>query len=89
MQWVVGHYLTGLAGHRYVDGLLLPTRVAWSVGLSVGLSVTVVSPTKTAEPIEMLFELRTRVGLKNHMLHGGPDPFIGRSNFEGRKGCPL
>jgi len=26
-------------------------RVAWSVGLSVGLSVTLVSPAKTAKPI--------------------------------------
>ena len=31
--------------------------VAWSVGLSVvGQSVTIVSPAKTAEPIEILFE---------------------------------
>ena len=33
-------------------------RVAWSVGLSV----TLVNPAKTVEPIEMPFELRTRVG---------------------------
>jgi len=37
-------------------------RVAWSVGLSVCLSVTVVSHANTAEPIEMPFGLKTRVG---------------------------
>jgi len=44
------------------------------VGLSVGLSVTVVSRAKTAEPIEMSFGLRTWVGTKNHALDEGPDP---------------
>jgi len=39
--------------------------VAWSVGLSVGLSR--VSPTKTAELIEMPFGLWTRVGPRNHV----------------------
>ena len=34
-------------------------------------SVTVVSPAKTAEPIEMPFGLRTRVGPRNHVLGGG------------------
>jgi len=37
-------------------------RVVWSVGRSVYLSVTVVSPAKMAEPIEMLFGLRTWLG---------------------------
>jgi len=37
-------------------------RIAWSVGLSVGLSATLVSLAKTAEAIEMPFALRTRVG---------------------------
>ena len=45
-------------------------RVVWSVGLSIML----VSPAETAEPIEMLFGLRTRVGLGNHVLDGGPHP---------------
>jgi len=35
---------------------------------SVCRSVTLVSPAKTAEPIEMPFELRTRVGPGNHVL---------------------
>jgi len=41
--------------------------------VSVSLFVILVSPAKTAEPIEMLFGLRTRVGPENHVLDGGPD----------------
>jgi len=55
-------------------------RVAWSVCRSV----TLVSLAKTAGPIEMLFGLRTRVGPRNHVLDGGPDPPMGRGNFEGK-----
>ena len=44
--------------------------VAWSVGLFV----TLVNPAKTAEPIEMPFGLKTRVGSGNNVLDGGPDP---------------
>jgi len=32
----------------------------------------------------MLFGLRTRVGPGNHVLDGGPDPPIGKGNFEGK-----
>jgi len=46
------------------------TDVAWSVGLYV----TIVSPAKTAEPIEMPFKLWTRLGPRNHVLDEGPDP---------------
>jgi len=44
-------------------------------GLSVGLcrSVTVVSPVKTAEPIEMPFGLWTHTGQRKHVLDGSPD----------------
>ena len=34
-------------------------------------SVTLVSPAKTAAPIEMPFGLRTRVSSRNHVLDGG------------------
>ena len=37
---------------------------------SVCRSVTAVSPAKTAQPIVMPFELRTRVGPRNHALDG-------------------
>jgi len=48
-------------------GLLLQTDKR---GLSVGLSVTEVSPAKTVQPIEMPFGLWTRVGPGNHVLEG-------------------
>jgi len=44
-------------------------QVAWSFGQSVGL----VSPAKTAEPIEMQFGLWARMGPGNHALDGTPE----------------
>ena len=65
---------------------IVTDRVAWSVCRSVTLE----SRAKTAEPIEMLFGLRTRVGPGNHVLDGSPDPLMGRGNFEGGgMGVPL
>ena len=52
-------------------GLLLPTE---QTGLSVCLSMTLVSRAKTAALIEMPLGLRTRVGPRNHVLDGGSDP---------------
>jgi len=52
-------------------------------------SVTLVSPAKTAELIEMLFGLRTWVGPGNHVLDGGPDPPMGGDNFERGTGHPI
>jgi len=49
-------------------------RLSGVVCRSVCPSVTVVSPAKTAEPIEMPFGLRTWVDPGNHVLHGSPDP---------------
>jgi len=63
---------------------IVTDRVTWSVCLSV----TLVSPAKTAEPIEMPFWLRTRVGPGNHVLDGVPDP-PWKGNFEGARGVPL
>ena len=45
-------------------------RVAWSVSLLIGLSETIVSLAKMAEPIEMLFGMCSRVGPGNHVLDG-------------------
>jgi len=45
---------------------IVTDRVAWSVGRSV----TVVNPAETAKPIEMPFELRTRLGPREHVLGG-------------------
>jgi len=45
---------------------------------------------KTAELIEMLFGLRTRVGPRNHALDWGPYwKSMGSSNFKGEKEWPL
>ena len=51
-----------------------PIVTQWSVGLPAGLSVTLVSPAKTAAPIEMLFGLRTWVGPRKHCITWGLDP---------------
>jgi len=65
-----------IRSHRsttYVD-VAYCYRLSSVVCLSVCLfclSVTIVSPAKTAEPIDMSFELWTRVGTKNHVLDGG------------------
>jgi len=58
---------------------IVTDRVRWSV---VGLSLTVLSPSKAAEPIEMLFGLWPRMGLKNHVLDINPDFPMGRGIFE-------
>jgi len=42
--------------------------------VSVGLSVTLVSPAKTAERIEMPFGLRTWLGPRDHVLDDDSDP---------------
>jgi len=56
--------------------------------VSVGLSVTLVSPAKTAELIEMPFGLRTLLAPGNHVLDWVQIP-MGRDNFLGEKGVPL
>jgi len=63
----------------YVDAVYC-YRPSSVVCRSVCLSVTLVSPAKTAEPMEMSFRLRTRVGPGNHVLDGGPDPH-GKGQF--------
>jgi len=84
-----------LRPHRsttYVDAVYSyrpSSMVCLSIGLYVCRSVTLVSPAKTAAPIELPFGLRTWVGPGNHVLDGGPDPSMGRGKFWGRMGIPL
>jgi len=53
-------------------------------------SVTLVSPAKTAAPIELPFGLRTWVGPGNHVLDAwGPDPPMARGKFLGENGRPI
>jgi len=62
-------------------GLLLQTDgPAWSVGLSV----TTVSPAKTAEQIVMLFGKLTPVGPRNPCIRWGSRSPMQMANFEGK-----
>jgi len=49
---------------------VVTNRVAWSVG-PFCRSVTLLSPAKTADPIEMPFGLKTLVGSGNHVIDWG------------------
>jgi len=62
---------------------IVTDRVAWSVCQSV----TLVSPAKTAELIEMPFGLRTLVGPGNHVLHGVQIPLWEGAIFLGGEGA--
>ena len=69
--------------------LLLQLQRGLSVCVSVCLLVMTVSPTKTAEPIEMPCGLWTRVGPRNHVLRGGARSSKGKGNLEGCVVPPL
>ena len=88
-RWASAHIIVIIRPHRsttYVDAAYC-YRPSGVVCRSACLSVTQVSPAKTAEPIEMPFGLRTRVGPGNHVLDGVQ---MGRGNFPGgRSGVPL
>jgi len=76
------HFLLGCVAYTECDRCYRCSVVC----VCVCLLDTSVSPAKTAEPVEMLFGLWTRVGRKNHVFCGGPDPPRGRGSFTG--GCP-
>ena len=59
--------------------------VVYSVGRSICQSVTIVSPAKTAEPVEMPFRLWTWVSPRKHVLDGDPAP----SQNVGGAPCPI
>ena len=63
---------------------ILTDRVAWSVGLSV----TLVGPAKTAAPIQLPFGLRTWVAGES-CIRWGPHPPMGRGKFWGENGRPI
>jgi len=76
----------------YVDAVYCwrpSSMVCLSVCLLVCLSVTLVSPAKTAGPIEMPFGLRICVGPRDHVLDEGSDIPMGRGKFMGENGRPL
>jgi len=55
----------------------------------VCLSVTLLCPAKTAEPIEMPSGLRTWLDPRDHILDEGSDPPMGRGKFWGENGRPV
>jgi len=60
--------------------------VTWSLGLSVGLSVTTVSHEKAAEPIVMPLGILTRVSPRNHVgfiRWGSRSSHHAKGNFKG------
>jgi len=62
-------------------------RVAWSVGLSVGRSVTLARPAKTAEAIETPVGLRTLMGPSKHVLDGA-QILHAKGQLLGESACP-
>ena len=64
---------------------IVTDQVVWSVGRSV----TLVSPAKTTEPIEMPFGLRTWVAPENHVLDGVQIPQWEGAILRGERGVPL
>ena len=64
------HIEATTAAYCYRPSSVVCRSVGLSVYLSVCLSDIVVSPVKMAEPIEMSFGLRTRMGLRMHVLGG-------------------
>jgi len=73
--------------------LIVIHGVEWSVFLSFfsvvrSLSVTIVSPVKTAEPIDMPFGMWTRVP-GNHILDGVKNPFYEGAILRGKWSGPL
>ena len=76
----------------YVDVVYcyrLSSVVCRSVYGSVCWSVILVSPAKTAEPIEMPFGLMTRVGPGNRVLDGVQIPPWEGAILRGERGVPL
>jgi len=66
---------------------IVTDQVSWFVCRSVCLSLTVVSPVKTAEPIEMPLGYGLCMGLRNHVLGGGLDPHGANLKGKGAAHC--
>jgi len=73
-----------LLGHIAVLRTYMRPILTDRVASFIGLSVTLVSPAKTAAPIELPFGLRTWVSPGNHVLDEGPDPPWKGANFGGK-----
>jgi len=73
---------------RYVDVAYCDTQSS-VVCQSVCVSVMIVSPAKTDEPIETLFGMWTWVGPQNHVLDESPDTRCKGAILRSGKGRPI
>jgi len=69
--------------------MYLDVAYCYRLNSTVCRSVTVVSPVKTVELVEMQFGLTTWVGPRNHVLDGSPDTPVERGNYEGAAHCKV
>jgi len=76
------------SGHSEL-GAFVPGAQSGRKNQPACLSVTVLSPAETTEPIKIPFGLRTQVAPRNQILDGVPHPPMGRGTFEGGRGIPL
>jgi len=60
--------------HRTYHTTYVDAAYCYQSSSVVRRSVTLVSPAKTVEAIEMSFRQRTHVDPRNHVLDGGPHP---------------
>jgi len=87
----MGHIARSQYRLGYVDAAYCyrpSSMVCLSVCRSVGLSVTVVSTAKTAEPIEIPYGLWAHVGSRNIVLDG-VQITMRKGNFKGAEGRPV
>ena len=72
----VGHWLVRMPflppnqQCQSTEGTYVDAAYCYRRSSAIGLSVTIVSHAKTAEPIEMPFGLWSWVGPRNHVLYG-------------------
>jgi len=76
-------YFVGFAFYIILGLIAVFAAYCYRPSSVVCRSAAAVSPSKTAQPIEMSFRLRTRMGPKNRVLDGSPAPLMGMDNFEG------
>ena len=77
-----------LLGRIAVSFMYVDAAYSYRPSSVVCRSVTLVSPAKTAAPIELLFGLRTWVGLGTTYYMGSRSP-MGRGKFMGENGRPI
>jgi len=86
MKWLYGFAVSHIVTHYYAAS----HRVAWSVCLSVALSVCHTSePCKNGWNGQVAIRVPDSGGPNEPRITLGPDAYMGRGNFEGETGKPL